>query len=139
MLEIDRLLQPGGYWVFSKPPVNWKSTYNISNQGTIDKQDNQVAMDDMSKRLRWTKVSEEGTISVWRKPSCNLHCDQEANAKLAGLPPLCTGEDPDSAWQVYYCPLVTLHLRSIEMKHVQILSTTAQPDPFFFFAFMLSL
>lgn len=98
MLEIDRLLQPGGYWVFSKPPVNWKSTYNISNKGTIDKQDNQVAMDDMSKRLRWTKVSEEGTISVWRKPSCNLHCDQEANAKLAGLPPLCTGEDPDSAW-----------------------------------------
>ena len=43
-------------------------------------QDNQLAMDDMSNKLRWTKVSEEGTISVWRKPS------------------LCTGEDPDSAW-----------------------------------------
>lgn len=98
MLEIDRLLQPGGYWVFSRPPVDWKSAYNISNQGTRDVQDNQLAMDDMSNKLRWTKVYEEGTISVWRKPSCHLHCDQEANAKLFGLPPLCTGEDPDSAW-----------------------------------------
>ncbi|XP_021310879.1 probable methyltransferase PMT19 isoform X2 [Sorghum bicolor] len=98
ILEIDRLLQPGGYWVFSKPPVKWKSTYNISNQGTRDMQNNQLAMDYMLNKLHWTRVSEEGTISVWRKPSCHLHCNQEANAKLLGLPPLCTGEDPDSAW-----------------------------------------
>jgi len=93
VLDKSQVFQPGGYWVFSRP-----STYNISNQGTRDMQDNQLAMDDMSNKLRWTKVYEEGTISVWRKPSCHLHCDQEANVKLLGLPPLCIGEDPDSAW-----------------------------------------
>ncbi|KAJ1286662.1 hypothetical protein BS78_03G369100 [Paspalum vaginatum] len=96
MLEIDRLLQPGGYCVFSRPPVSWKSTFNISNEATQDLQDEQLAMDDMANKLGWTKLSEEGTLSVWRKPTCHLYCDQEA--KLSGSPPLCTGEDPDSAW-----------------------------------------
>lgn len=94
MLEIDRLLQPGGYWIFSRPPVSWKSAYNISNQSIKD-QDNQLAMDDVANKLNWTKLSEMGTTSVWRKPTCHLHCEQES--KLLGSLPLCR-EDPDSAW-----------------------------------------
>jgi hypothetical protein len=94
MLEINRILQPGGYWVFSRPPVSWKSAYNISNQETED-EDKQSTMDDMANKLNWTKLSEKGTISVWRKPTCHLHCDQEA--KFLGSPSLCR-EDPDSAW-----------------------------------------
>jgi len=93
MLEIDRLLQPGGYWVFSRPPVSWKYGYNISNQATKDK-DKQLTMDDIANKLHWTKLSEKGTITVWRKPTCHLHCDQ---SKLLGSSPLCR-EDPDSAW-----------------------------------------
>jgi len=93
MLEIDRLLQPGGYWVFSRPPIGWKSGYNISNQATEDK-DKQLTMDDIANKLHWTKLSEKGTITVWRKPTCHLHCDQ---SKLLGSSPLCR-EDPDSAW-----------------------------------------
>lgn len=98
MLEIDRLLQPGGYWVFSRPPVSWKSTYNISNRSTEDMHDKKIAMDDMANKLHWTKLFEEGTLSVWRKPTCHLYCDQET--KLLRFPPLCTGEDPDSGWYV---------------------------------------
>ncbi|KAF8755832.1 hypothetical protein HU200_011305 [Digitaria exilis] len=94
MLEIDRLVQPGGYWIFSRPPVSWKSAYNISNQAIKD-QDNQLAMDDVANKLNWTKLSEMGTTSVWRKPTCHLHCEQES--KLLGSLPLCR-EDPDSAW-----------------------------------------
>jgi hypothetical protein len=47
MLEIGRLLQPGGYWFFSRPPVKWKSTYNISNEATRDMQHSQLAMDEI--------------------------------------------------------------------------------------------
>ncbi|XP_062228592.1 probable methyltransferase PMT19 [Phragmites australis] len=96
MLEIDRLLQPGGYWVFSRSPISRKAPYNVSNQAVMDIQGKQLAMDDMAKKLRWMKLSENGTIAVWRKPTNHLHCDQEE--KLLGSPPLCTGDDPDSAW-----------------------------------------
>ncbi|KAG8078767.1 hypothetical protein GUJ93_ZPchr0007g5072 [Zizania palustris] len=74
MLEIDRLLQPGGYWVMSRLPVNWKSPYDGLNH----------------------TVAENGTIAVWRKPKNHMLCAQEA--KLLRSPPLCKGDDPDSAW-----------------------------------------
>jgi hypothetical protein len=80
-------------------------------------------MDDMSNKLRWTKVYEEGTISVWRKPSCHLHCDQEANVKLLGLPPLCIGEDPDSAWYAN----ISMCIRSKTLTQV-----TAKPNDSYF-------
>ncbi|PUZ53474.1 hypothetical protein GQ55_5G054600 [Panicum hallii var. hallii] len=102
MLEIDRLLQPGGYWVLSTPPVSWKSGYNISNQATEDK-DKQLTMDNMANKLHWTKLFENGTITVWRKPTCHLHCDQ---SKLLGSSPLCR-EDPDSAWYVNISMCIT--------------------------------
>jgi hypothetical protein len=102
MLEIDRLLQPGGYWVLSAPPVSWKSGYNISNQATEDK-DKQLTMDNMENKLHWTKLFENGTITVWRKPTCHLHCDQ---SKLLGSSPLCR-EDPDSAWYVNISMCIT--------------------------------
>ncbi|CAL4946117.1 unnamed protein product [Urochloa decumbens] len=104
MLEIDRLLQPGGYWVFSRPPVSWKSAFNISNQAIQDK-DKQLTMDDMANKLHWTKLSENSTISVWRKPTGHLHCDQ--GAKFFGSPPLCRGGDPDSAWYVNISMCIT--------------------------------
>jgi hypothetical protein len=27
MMEVDRVLRPGGYWVLSGPPINWKVNY----------------------------------------------------------------------------------------------------------------
>ncbi|TVU36161.1 hypothetical protein EJB05_18080, partial [Eragrostis curvula] len=96
LLEIDRLLRPGGYWIFSRPPMIWKSPYNVSNQTVNDMQGKQLAMDDMANKLRWTKLTENDIVSVWRKPTNHLHCDLKE--KLSGSPPFCTGDDPDSAW-----------------------------------------
>jgi hypothetical protein len=59
-------------------------------------QNKQLAMDDLAYKLRWTKLLAEDTIAVWKKPTYHLHCDHEE--KLYGLPPLCAGDDPDSAW-----------------------------------------
>jgi hypothetical protein len=96
MLEIDRLLRPGGYWVYSGPPISWKSPYNVSNEMVKEMQNKQLAMDDLAYRLRWRKLLVEDTITVWKKATNHLRCDHEE--KFYGLPPLCTGDDPDSAW-----------------------------------------
>ncbi|XBI67157.1 hypothetical protein VPH35_046565 [Triticum aestivum] len=98
MLEIDRLLRPGGYWVMSRPPISWKSPYKGPNKTIENLDGQQLAMEDTANKLCWEKVSDKGTVSVWRKPINHLHCAQEA--EFLRSPPLCTEDDPDSAWYV---------------------------------------
>ncbi|CAM0884144.1 unnamed protein product [Alopecurus aequalis] len=96
MLEIDRLLRPGGYWVMSAPPISWKSPCKGLNQPTKNHDGERLAMKDIANKLCWEKVSDKGAVSVWRKPTGHLHCAQEA--KLWRSPPLCTEDNPDSVW-----------------------------------------
>uniref|UniRef100_A0A8R7TZ13 Methyltransferase n=2 Tax=Triticum urartu TaxID=4572 RepID=A0A8R7TZ13_TRIUA len=98
MLEIDRLLRPSGYWVMSRPPISWKSPYKGPNKTIENLDGQQLAMEDTANKLCWEKVSDKGTVSVWRKPINHLHCAQEA--EFLRSPPLCTEDDPDSAWYV---------------------------------------
>ncbi|KAL6840038.1 hypothetical protein ACP4OV_029848 [Aristida adscensionis] len=98
MMELDRLLRPGGYWIFSRPPISWKLPYNVSNQMDVDMQGNQSAIEDMANRLGWAKIAEINTTSVWRKPTDHCYCDQETSPLRS--PAYCKEDDPDSAWYV---------------------------------------
>ncbi|KAL6614003.1 hypothetical protein ACP70R_036273 [Stipagrostis hirtigluma subsp. patula] len=120
MLELDRLLRPGGYWVFSRPPISWKLPYNVSNQTDKNMQGNQIAMDEMANRLGWTKLAENGTTSVWRRPTNYLYCAQEANPWRS--PPLCKGDDdPDSAWYVN----ISMCIACLQRVHVNVCAVGA--------------
>uniref|UniRef100_A0ACD5XCU1 Uncharacterized protein n=3 Tax=Avena sativa TaxID=4498 RepID=A0ACD5XCU1_AVESA len=98
MLEIDRLLRPGGYWVMSGPPISWKSHCSGLNQTIKNLGDERLAMEHIASKLCWENVSDKGAISVWRKPTNHLSCAQES--KLWRSLPLCTEDNPDSAWYV---------------------------------------
>ncbi|KAG8078764.1 hypothetical protein GUJ93_ZPchr0007g4937 [Zizania palustris] len=65
---VPGLLMPGGYWVMSRLPVNWKSPYDGLNHTVKDLQGEQLAVERIAKKLCWSKVAENGTIAVWRKP-----------------------------------------------------------------------
>lgn len=112
MLEIDRLLRPGGYWVVSSAPISWKAPYKHLNWTTVNIDGEQSAMEDIAKKLCWKKVANKGTITVWRKPANHLHCAQEAN--FLRSPPLCTEDNPDSAWYVNISTCIT-HLPRVEL------------------------
>lgn len=111
MLEIDRLLRPGGFWVMSSPPISWKSTYKGPNQTIKNFDGEQLAMEDAANKLCWEKVSDKGAVSVWRKPTNGLHCAQEAEFFRS---PLCTEDNPDSAWYVNISMCRT-HLPRVEL------------------------
>ncbi|CAL9753995.1 unnamed protein product [Musa acuminata subsp. burmannicoides] len=96
LLEIDRILRPGGYWVLSGPPINWKNMYKGWARKRKDLEAEQKAIEDLAKQLCWKKVSEKGGIAVWRKPTNHLHCIKKS--KILNSPPFCSGTDPDSAW-----------------------------------------
>ncbi|CAA6663956.1 unnamed protein product [Spirodela intermedia] len=96
LLEIDRVLRPGGYWVLSGPPINWKSMYQGWKRTPQDLQAEQAAIDDLARRLCWEKVVEKGPIAVWRKPRNHVLCRKSSQSTK--FVPLCEGSDPDAAW-----------------------------------------
>ncbi|KAF5479705.1 hypothetical protein F2P56_000504 [Juglans regia] len=88
LLELDRLLRPGGYFVYSSPeayardPENrriWNDMYNLL------------------KRMCWRVVAKQGQTVIWAKPltnSCYLKREPQT------LPILCSDDDPDATWNV---------------------------------------
>ncbi|RWW51606.1 hypothetical protein BHE74_00042027 [Ensete ventricosum] len=67
MMEVDRVLRPGGYWVLSGPPINWKSNYQAWQRTKEDLSEEQRKIEEIAKLLCWEKVSEKGEIAIWRK------------------------------------------------------------------------
>jgi Putative S-adenosyl-L-methionine-dependent methyltransferase len=96
LLEIDRVLRPGGYWVLSGPPISWRSLYKGWGRTKEDLEGEQMAIEDMARRLCWKKVAEKGTIAVWRKPTNHIHCMKKAKMVKSHL--FCVNSDPDDAW-----------------------------------------
>lgn len=89
LLELDRLLRPGGYFVYTSPEAYAQDPENrrIWN-----------AMSDLLKRMCWKVAAKKEQSVVWAKPltnSCYLKRDPQTQ------PPLCNSDDdPDASWNV---------------------------------------
>ncbi|MQL74199.1 hypothetical protein Taro_006570 [Colocasia esculenta] len=67
MMEVDRVLRPGGYWVLSGPPINWKTYYTTWNRTKEDLQKEQTRIEELAELFCWEKKYEKGDIAIWRK------------------------------------------------------------------------
>ncbi|XP_047330920.1 probable methyltransferase PMT19 [Impatiens glandulifera] len=105
LLEIDRVLRPGGYWVLSGPPINWRVSYKGWNRTREDLENEQNRLEDIARRLCWRKVKETGTIAVWQKPKNHIHCSKKL--KTWKSLDFCSQSDPDSAWYRKMEPCIT--------------------------------
>ncbi|CAN1236825.1 Probable methyltransferase PMT15 [Linum grandiflorum] len=85
LLEVDRVLRPGGYWILSGPPINWEGHYKGWNR----------TRDDL-KSICWKKLVQKNDIAIWQKPTNHIHC--KATRKVFRRPGFCTSSDPDQAW-----------------------------------------
>ncbi|XP_027354046.1 probable methyltransferase PMT2 [Abrus precatorius] len=72
MKEVDRVLKPGGYWILSGPPINWKNNYQAWQRPEDELEEEQRQIEDIAKLLCWEKKYEKGEIAIWRK---RLHYD----------------------------------------------------------------
>eukprot|EP00897_Mesotaenium_endlicherianum_P009911 jgi/Mesen1/8949/ME000056S08364 len=103
LTEIDRVLRPGGYWVLTGPPIDWKKYHVGWNRTEADLKAEQDAIEDMAARLCWKKVVEKDIYAIFQKPLTS-DC---ANKKTVS-PPLCPeGSDADTAWYVKLEPCQT--------------------------------
>ncbi|KAI3869428.1 hypothetical protein MKX03_020982 [Papaver bracteatum] len=96
LIEVDRILRPGGYWVLSGPPISWKQHYRGWNRTQDDLHSEQSQIEAVAKSLCWKKFAEKGDIAIWQKPTNHVHC--KINRKVLRRPPFCQAQNPDQAW-----------------------------------------
>ncbi|XVF09088.1 hypothetical protein REPUB_Repub07fG0061000 [Reevesia pubescens] len=93
MMEVDRVLRPGGYWVLSGPPINWRNNYQAWKRPKEELEEEQRKIEDIAKLLCWEKKHEMGEIAVWRKRTNYDLCRQQDMK-----PTLCESRNPDDVW-----------------------------------------
>ncbi|XP_065864757.1 probable methyltransferase PMT16 [Euphorbia lathyris] len=97
LIEVDRVLRPGGYWVLSGPPINWEKHWKGWGRTEEDLKAEQDKIETVAKSLCWKKLKQKDDVAVWQKPSNHIHC--QANRKIFKQPLFCSqSQDPDRAW-----------------------------------------
>ncbi|CAL5441566.1 unnamed protein product [Camellia sinensis] len=93
MMEVDRVLRPGGYWVLSGPPINWRVNYEAWQRPKEELEEEQRKIEEIAKFLCWEKKHEKGEIAIWRKRVNKEYCsERESRATM------CDSTNPDDAW-----------------------------------------
>lgn len=96
LIEVDRVLRPGGYWILSGPPIRWKKYWEGWERTKEDLKQEQDAIEDVARRICWKKVIEKGDLAVWQKPVNHIECIK--NRAIHNSPPMCKPGDVDASW-----------------------------------------
>ncbi|XP_047340458.1 probable methyltransferase PMT14 [Impatiens glandulifera] len=78
LMEVDRVLRPGGYWVLSGPPINWKTYYKTWKRTKEDVKAEQSKIEELAESLCWEKKYEKGDIAIWRKKINDKSCTRKS-------------------------------------------------------------
>ncbi|KAG4938506.1 hypothetical protein AAZX31_16G069500 [Glycine max] len=100
LLEIHRILRPGGFWVLSGPPINYKRRWRGWNTTIDANRSDYEKLQELLTSLCFKMFNTKGDIAVWQKSQDN-NCYNKLIRDT--YPPKCDdGLEPDSAW---YTPL----------------------------------
>lgn len=91
LMEVDRVLRPGGYWILSGPPINWKTYYQTWKRSKEDLQMEQNTLEKLAESLCWEKKYEKGDTAIWRK-KINTDSCRRKNTNF------CVSADYDDVW-----------------------------------------
>ncbi|KAB5531926.1 hypothetical protein DKX38_018596 [Salix brachista] len=110
MVEIDRVLRPGGYWVLSGPPINWNNNYQAWQRPKEELEEEQRKIEELAKLLCWEKKHEIGEIAIWQKRINNGFCREQDRKQTT-----CKPTSPDDVWYKKMEACVTLHPETDEV------------------------
>ncbi|KAK6155756.1 hypothetical protein DH2020_010004 [Rehmannia glutinosa] len=79
LIEVDRVLRPGGYWILSGPPINWKKHWKGWQRSMDDLNAEQMQIENVTRSLCWKKLVEKNDIAIWQKPANHLKCKKFRN------------------------------------------------------------
>ncbi|CAK9173360.1 unnamed protein product [Ilex paraguariensis] len=91
LMEVDRVLRPGGYWILSGPPINWKTYSRTWKRSKKDLKAEQRKIEELAELLCWEKKYEKGDIAIWRKKVNANSCRRKSGR-------ICESGDADDVW-----------------------------------------
>ncbi|XP_073133734.1 probable methyltransferase PMT2 isoform X2 [Henckelia pumila] len=74
--EVDRVLRPGGYWILSGPPINWRNNYEAWERPKEELEEEQRKIEEIAQILCWKKIYEKDEIAIWRKSINDQKCSE---------------------------------------------------------------
>ncbi|XP_022967215.1 probable methyltransferase PMT21 [Cucurbita maxima] len=124
LLEINRILRPGGFWVLSGPPVNYENRWRGWNTTVEEQRSDYEKLQELLTSMCFTLYNKKDDIAVWQKSS-----DPNCFSKIAAdaFPPKCDDSlEPDSAW---YSPLRTCVVApNPKLKRTSLMAVPKWPD-----------
>ncbi|BAF27284.2 probable methyltransferase PMT2 [Oryza sativa Japonica Group] len=94
MFEVDRVLRPGGYWILSGPPINWKTNHQAWKRSKEDLEAEQNVIEKIAEMLCWGKIHEKGDTVIWRKKADSNECHNKDDHPSK----MCKIQDADDVW-----------------------------------------
>ncbi|XP_026377402.1 probable methyltransferase PMT5 [Papaver somniferum] len=94
LIEVDRLLKPGGYFVLTSPTTNPQGGSLNLKKVTVS-----TPLEEFTESICWSLLAQQEETFVWQKTS-NVQC--YASRKEGSTPPICKA---DFDGQSYYQPL----------------------------------
>uniref|UniRef100_A0A0E0MB00 Methyltransferase n=1 Tax=Oryza punctata TaxID=4537 RepID=A0A0E0MB00_ORYPU len=94
MFEVDRVLKPGGYWILSGPPINWKTNHQTWKRSKEDSEAEQNVIEKIAEMLCWDKIHEKGDTVIWRKKADSNGCRNKDDRASK----MCKIQDADDVW-----------------------------------------
>lgn len=91
LMEVDRVLRPGGFWILSGPPINWKTYYQTWKRSKEDLKAEQTKIEKLAESLCWEKKYEKGDIAIFRKKVNAVSCKMNSAN-------FCKSSDADNVW-----------------------------------------
>lgn len=124
LMEIHRILRPGGFWVLSGPPVNYENRWQGWNTTVAEQKSDLDKLKKLMASMCFKLYKLKGDFAVWQKST-----DNSCYNKLRpdSYPPKCDDSlDPDSAWYVPLRPCLTIPGQNF--KKLGLESTLKWPD-----------
>lgn len=91
LMEVDRVLRPGGFWILSGPPINWRTYYQTWKRSKEELAEEQRNLEELAESLCWEKKYEKGDIAIWRKKTNSAACSKRSAD-------FCDATDFDDVW-----------------------------------------
>ncbi|XP_056848646.1 probable methyltransferase PMT21 isoform X2 [Raphanus sativus] len=126
LLEIHRILRPGGFWVLSGPPVNYENRWKGWDTTVEDQRSNYEKLQDLLSSMCFKLYAKKDDIAVWQKSPDNM-CYNKLSNDPDAYPPKCDDSlEPDSAWYTPLRPCVVVP--SPKLKKTDLESTPKWPE-----------
>jgi hypothetical protein len=107
LLEVHRILRPGGFWVLSGPPVNYENRWRGWNTTVEEQKSDYEKLQELLTSMCFKLYDKKDDIAVWQKASDNSCYSKLANTDA--YPPKCDDSlEPDSAWYTPIRPCVVV-------------------------------